>query len=379
MSGGAAPGGTLGAPQSAYGSGGLFSSTPAQGTSPAPIGTAPGDGETSVIGDFWNNTKEQFGWSDWPDDQTLTQSKYDFTRRVFPLDLEHSDTYNGHYVVININAQNNSSYSSVNGTPVFTPTGELSKTDALRFNIDNNFKNENGTALGQSFTSRPRFTRRIVESIALYMPNSELTFTDLHEYDNISLTKFAGSVAGGIAKFAGSQIGGIIGAFAGRTIGNAISGGVGGIVDGLGNSIGAIGQIAGTPLNPKVEVLFSNTFQREFAFDFMFAPANEKESIALEQIIRTIRFHAAPELKPGAADSFFYVPPSEFDLTFFYRGYENTKIPRINTCVLTQCDVSYAPSGVYSTFHNGHPVTARMMLRFRETEVNHKLRILQGF
>lgn len=311
-----------------------------------------------------------------PDDYTLEQTKYDFTRRVFPIDLENADTYNGHYVVININAQQNSRLNTVNGQPVFTVLDqELSKTDALRYRIDNRFKNSFDESLGQGIGSRPRFTRRIQESIALYMPNSELTFTDLHEYDNVSLTKFAGSVASGAAKLAGGAIGGIVAGLGGPDI----SGGVGRVIDSVGNAVQPISQLVGAPLNPKVEVLFSNTFQREFAFDFLFAPTNEKESIALEQIIRTIRFHAAPELRPGGFEQFFYVPPAEFDLTFYYRGFENTKIPRINTCVLTQCDVSYAPSGSYSTFHNGHPVAVRMMLRFRETEVTHKLRVLQGF
>ena len=330
------------------------------------------DGSASVL----NNVGDLFNPGGLPDDYTLEQTKYDFTRRVFPLDLENADTYNGHYMVININAQQNSRLSTVNGQPVFNILrNELSKTDALRYSIDNTFKNSSDQSLGQGIGSRPRFTRRIQESIALYMPNSELTFTDLHEYDNISLTKFAGSVASGVAKLAGGAIGGFVSGLGGPDI----SGGVGRVIDSVGNAVGPISQLIGAPLNPKVEVLFSNTFQREFAFDFLFAPTNEKESIALEQIIRTIRFHSAPELRPGGFEQFFYVPPAEFDLTFYYRGYENTKIPRINTCVLTQCDVSYAPSGSYSTFHNGHPVAVRMMLRFRETEVTHKLRVLQGF
>ena len=315
-----------------------------------------------------------------PDDLTLGQNKYDFTRRVFPSDLEQTDTYNGHYMVININVQENSRLNAINtkegSQTIFTrDSKELSKTDALRYKIDKTFSVGEGNdvkTLEQTVGSRPRFTRRITESIALYMPNSELTFTDLHHYDDVSLTKFAGSVAGGVAKFVGSLgIGRILGAAAGSTAGN--------LIGATGEIIGNVAQITGSPLNPKIEVIFSNTTQREFSFDFMFAPANEKESIALEQIIRTIRFHAAPELRSGAIESFFYIPPSEFDVTFFYRGEENTKLPRLNTCVLTQVDVSYAPSGVYSTFHNGHPVTVRMALRFRETEVVHKLRVLQGF
>jgi hypothetical protein len=338
-----------------------------------------------VIGDIGSNVNEQFNPLTFPNDNTLTQNKYDFTRRVFPSDLENADSYNGHYMVININAQNNSDLSSVTtgGTavPLFnTLDQELSKTDALRFNIDNNFKNDDGVTLGQTWTSRPRFTRRIVESIALYMPNGELTYSDRHQFDDISMSKIAGNIVG---KFAGAALGGIVGGITsvvGGPLAGAAAGAVAGsVVDSVGKNLGNISQVVGVPINPKVEVLFTNTAQREFSFEFLMAPANEKESIAVEQIIRTIRFHAAPELKPGAISSFFYVPPSEFDITFFYRGKENTNIPRINTAVLTGIDVSYSPIGVYSTFHNGHPVAVRMMLHFRETEITHKLRVAQGF
>jgi len=315
-------------------------------------------------------------------DATLLQSKYDFTQRMFPQDLG-EQSVNGHYMVLNINAQTQSTYNTINGRQIFSQTSELSKTDALRYNIDTHFVDSAGNNLsaGNSLT-RPRFTRRIVESIALYMPNSELSFTDAHDFDNVSLTNFGAMVAGGAAKFIGGAAGGILGArsvsgpLAGAETGAALAGS---LFDTAGQIISNTAQIAGSPINPKVEVLFANTAQRQFAFDFLFAPTSEKESIALEQIIRTIRFHAAPELRSSSSiGTFFYIPPSEFDLTFFYRGVENTRIPRINTCVLEQCDVSYAPTGVYSTFHNGYPVTVRMMLRFRETEVVTKGRILQG-
>lgn len=159
---------------------------------------------------------------------------------------------------------------------------------------------------------------------------------------------------------------------------------VGDVAGGAGQFIGNAMQILGSPINPKVEVLFTNTFQREFVFDFLFSPSTEKESQDIENIIRTIRFHAAPETQPDLMNSFFWIPPSEFDITFYYKNesgevQENTKIPRINTCVLKQIDVSYSPTGAYSTFSNGHPVQIRMQLRFIETEVVHKLRVMQGF
>lgn len=314
-----------------------------------------------------------------PPDGTLEQNKYDFNSRTFPTGI--GNGYIGHFMVLNINVQTASIMNNINFAPKLgynVLEKELSKTDALRYNIDNVWT-ANGNSLGLvagGIGTRARFTRRIAESIALYMPNSELTFSDAHDFENISLTKFGGSFISGGAKFLGGVVAGIFGK-------TGVASGINNIVDGIGNNVGNVSQIVGSPLNPKVEVLFANTFQREFAFDFLFSPSNQKESDDIENIIRTIRFHAAPEYRPNT-NQFFWLPPSEFDITFFYMDEENNvvenrNIPRINTCVLKQIDVSYAPSGAYSTFHNGHPVQIRMMLRFIETEVNSKLRIAQGF
>jgi len=314
---------------------------------------------------------------DWavPNDATLTQSRYDFNYRIFPEELG-GMTYNGHYMVININQQTASNMTKVNEKTISTPLDilskeELSKTDALRFNIDQNFRGADQSNYGQ-FIARPRFTRRIQESIALYMPNAELTFNDTHDFENISLTKFGASATAGLLTFAAAGVGAFFGnAAKGARLAGVISNSLSGVTE--------ASKIIGAPINPKVEVLYANTMQREHRFDFIFAPSSANESRNLRQIIRTLRFHAAPELRANDVKSFFWIPPAEFDITFFYRGTENLKIPRINTCALTQIDVSYSPNGTWSTFHDGYPTQIRMQLAFRETEVTHKLRILQGF
>ena len=327
-----------------------------------------------------------------PIDNSLGQPVYDFTQRIFPSDLGSGVSYNGHYVVINISVQQATTYTKISGrgrtdqlstilsnaspsNPNGSPT-QLSKTDALRYFIDNQFSGTVGKPLGitQDGLTRPRYTRRIQESIALYMPNSEMTFTDAHGYDDISLTKFAAAGAGLVLGAAATAAGSLFGA-PGAAVANKGADIIGSAASGL----AGLAQLGGTPINPKVEILFANTFQREFSFDFLLAPSSLEESEALQQIIRTLRFHAAPERRAGFVESFFWIPPSEFDITFYNRGVENTNIPRINTCVLKQIDVSYAPTGVYSTFSNGHPVQVRMVLRFAETSVVDKLKILEGF
>jgi hypothetical protein len=108
------------------------------------------------------------------------------------------------------------------------------------------------------------------------------------------------------------------------------------------------------------------------------APKNENESLTIKNIIDTMRYHSAPEISNvGIIPTF--IAPAEFDITFYHKGKQNNNIPRINTCALEQIEVDYAPTGVYSTFSNGHAVAIRLSLAFRELEILHKQRVSQGF
>jgi hypothetical protein len=307
-------------------------------------------------------------------DTTLEQSAYDFTYKVFPSDI--SNDYIGHYVVFNINIPVNSLGSPrtsfvnvpyVSSAPL--SPAEYSKVDVLRFGINNSVSVSGaapGTYTGGEPLSLPRFTKRIKESIALYMP-SPIVFSSRNMYQDISLTALAGGLGVGAAELGGAYFGGTTGA----SIVNAAAGA-------LGSVIGTTSTMTGYPINPRIEVLYAATDLRQYVFEFLMSPRNEEESEAVETIIKTFRFHAAPELDT-LTSGWTWIPPAEFDITFFDKGVENTHIPRINTCVLERVDVDYAPSGVYSTFRNGYPVSVRLSLGFREVEVVHKLRVLQGF
>ena len=317
------------------------------------------------------------------DDNSLGQSEYDFRYRTFPSDL--ANDYVGHYVVININvpvfARNSTTARTSYGGPQFGQnlmTNEFSKVDTLRFG---NAVDVGGTSPITGFSplkreplSIPRYTRRIKESIAMFMPNPVI-FNTTNEYQEISLT----AMAGGVLVGAGALVGGFLGARTGNP--DLAKQGVetgANLVGTAGNIIGATSTILGYPINPRIEVLFSKTNLRQFVLEFLMAPRNEAESESMKAIIRTLRFHSAPELDNSTA-GFTWIPPAEFDITFYNKGKENTNIPRINTCVLDRIEVDYAPTGVYSTFSNGHPVAARLSLGMREVEVVHKRRVLQGF
>lgn len=322
----------------------------------------------------------------------LEQSRYKFNYLVFPNDLGMDD--NSHYMIININVPTRTLSDDPAGRfsgsafNVIDPI-ERSKVDRLRFPSTENRSGgliglaeqalgQFGVGIGTGDGNRAPFTiqrktRRIAESIALHMP-TPLVFNTHNAYEEISLSNLAGRLGTGAlgALFAagGSALGSInkaIGASAAARI----------ISSATGQVIGTAAKVLQTPINPAVEILFANTLVRQFTIEVLMAPRNEKESLTMKNIIRTMKFHAAPEIN----DLFglFWIPPADFDITFYHRGKENLNILRINTCVLERIEVDYAPTGVYSTFRNGHPVAARLSLGFRELEPIHKKRVIQGF
>jgi hypothetical protein len=307
-------------------------------------------------------------------DNTLSQSKYDFTYKVFPNDV--GMDYLGHYMVININVpvvpftQGDARGSNIVTSQFDVLNGEYSKVDVLRFGNVNSGDANSGTGL-------PRRTRRIAQSIALYMPGSQMIYNGRNAYEEISLTALGGQILTGVLS---QGIGAAFG-FVGRSIGSYLDGvaGAGQLLNSAGQVISGTAQLAGAPINPRVEVLFATTPLRDFQFEFLMVPRNEEEAKTIKEIVRTIRFHGAPEID-SATGGFTYIPPAEFDITFYHRGVENLNIPRINTCVLLECEVDYAPNlGIWQTYRDGNPLATRLRLVFKEIEAVHKLRVLQGF
>jgi len=311
-------------------------------------------------------------------DTSLGQSEYDFNYRAFPNDLV-NDT-NAHYMVININVpakKDEGVRTSYQGAQYNT---SVLPGDTSKLNVARSGKLQGGQplppgALSGSLLTLPRYSKRIKESIAIFMPGSIL-YGQQNQYEEISMTAIAGNVGKAGLQYATAALSGIAGGAIGRSVGRAA--GSARAVNALGQAIGTIASITQNPINPRVEVLFSTTNQRQFVFEFLMAPRNEQESKTIEQIVRTLRFHAVPELN-SSTGGLTFIPPAEFDITFFHKGVENVKIPRINTCVLNRIDVDYSPQGVYSTFKNGYPVAVRLSLAFTEIEMLHKARVVQGF
>ena len=108
------------------------------------------------------------------------------------------------------------------------------------------------------------------------------------------------------------------------------------------------------------------------------APSSEHESESMKKIITNLRAYAAPKLEGGTLGMTFK-SPCLFQIKFFHQKQENLNIPKIRACVLTDITVDYTPSGEWSTFRNGHPVSVRLALSFKEMEIIHRQFINDGY
>ena len=209
--------------------------------------------------------------------------------------------------------------------------------------------------------------KQYIQYIDLYMPES-LNFINTNSYSEVSLTDALG--LSGVMAGNSTEYNAIISKISG------IAGDISGIAE-QGNE--------GYAINPQLQVLYHGPKIRTFQFMFRFTPRSQAEATAVEEIIRTLRFHAAPEYSPNgeAINSRYMVPPSEFEIEFGYleknQFSHNSHIPRIAQSVLTSVDVNYAQSGRYATFVDGQPVETVVTLSFTETVILTKEDILNGY
>lgn len=369
-----------------------------------------------------------FDTSNRPGITNLAKSQYNTSLLRYPIDLGAADK--GHYILININAQINSSYkySAISDIPtaianqaernatlgvnttsgvasnILSATKEL-KDAAFSTQIGQNIINGvnsvtkfvNDLPGGQTAVDAGKTTfgtiesfgknidpnigirtvKRIADTVALYMPDN-LKFNYQQEYNSSLALGNSGLQA--LGSYASSAIdtykngGGVNG-----QINNAAPF----IFNYLANKLGDVGKVlftagsGGMVQNPMREILYSSPGFRQFRFDFLLTPRDEKEAKMVQDIIDKLRFHQAPEIIAGSGGFFMY-PPSEFDISFYYNGSENPNIPKISTCVLTNIETDYAPNG-FAAYEierertptmgrTGMPVAIRLGLSFMETE-----------
>ena len=264
-------------------------------------------------------------------------------------------------------------------TPNVNLGGGSSETTAV---IDNSIKRISKKSNVAGF-DRPTYLT--TDAIALYMPDT-IAYSYSQSYESPSM----GNEIGGQALAAGKS------AIDAYNKGGAESAGDSLKKSGLENMkeilVKGAGKITasentaklflantGRVVNPMLEMLYQSPNFRTFNFEFLFYPRDEREALEVQSILERLRFHQAPEIlkENGAAAGGFLVPPSEFDIRFYYSGSENPNIPQIATCVLLTMDVNYAPNGwsAYevpdefkpSVGRTGMPTAIQLALSFQET------------
>lgn len=211
-----------------------------------------------------------------------------------------------------------------------------------------NAGNQAATALGVNAAANPNQT----ETFYMYVPGggqNTLSWQQQHEYTDVKLAR----VAAGFLGVGGSG----------------------------GSAPGVLPGLLGTPINPQIEVLFRNTQLRTFQFYFLMSPTSLDESQKMQWIIERLRWHAAPRISNS---SLTFEPPSEFEVTFYFRqkmgGFvRNPNLPKIDKCVVERIDVDFTPQGEFSTFSNGHPVSALLSMQFKELSIIDKNKIGAGY
>ncbi len=212
--------------------------------------------------------------------------------------------------------------------------------------------------------------------IHLYMPET-LNFVDRHDYDAVSVTDALG-VQGLLAQGNTTEFLGRIGERA-----NLFG------INLLGQNFTELALFnSGIALNPQLELLYRKTNNREFIFNFRFAPTSAEDAQTIEDIIRTLRYHAAPSFRTlgnqaTVNNSRYIIPPSQFEIEFITMDGTgvayNDRLPRIASCVLSNVDVNYAPSGQFSAFETDHPVETQVQLTFTETVILTKQDVAIGY
>jgi hypothetical protein len=248
-------------------------------------------------------------------------------------------------------------------------------------------KSKKARSTGLAANSNP--TRRITDSVALYLPPSVQDST-VAAYNTDATGALGFAAAGGmdiLRKFNQNDMAGASSALinlakgflgntalkAGAEAADLFSGGSGGA--------GLINKFFSQADNPYLEVLFDKMNLRNFSYTFTLAPKNTDERDDIQRIIQLFRFHMSPEVI--SENNRFLRLPSEFDIHYMYQhksgqASENDYYNKIATCVMTGCDVNYTPDGVNS-FDDGSPTKMTMTLAFTELEMLTKEKVSEGF
>jgi hypothetical protein len=293
----------------------------------------------------------------------------------YPLDL--ASTQKNHYILFNVfktetktaaevgaqvgralTGQNTSegqngagpTFTGVTGTNIAGNTGvDTGGAEAFQAGLINsgNWAAQINTTPNQPGMVRANFAAKTLEQpleqIALYIPD-EVSLSENAQYGEASLIDALGDLTGGIIKKASSYI------------------------DKGGSALLRLGlNNLGYVFNPQEQLMFEGIDFRKFSMSFTFTPSSVAEAQAVNNIITTFRKNAAPDI--GGFFGFFFIPPSQFMISYCSNGGKNNFIHNFKRSVLEDVTVNYAPNGWSAHAIDGAPVQTTLSLTFKEMEL----------
>lgn len=326
-------------------------------------------------------------------------NKYDVSTHSYPADLMGSEAYGGNYAIFYINVNIDSKLLSENGggaeiTDDLTFTrerGALIAADlgaiglvggavtgvALQVGVAGALASGGsrfvGAIKGATVAAAPgaiglgaaasvagstnRQQKRLKSAIALHIPNQLNIRYGVHYSEEDTATAVMSPILGDAAVKA-------IMSFSGGELLETVKEGTAALGLAFGPNSGTVSAATGLAFNPRKEQVFKGVDFRTFQIEYQFFPRSSKESKDVLNIIKMFKIHMHPEFKDS--NKFLYIYPSEFDITYFSNGIENTSIHKHTSCVLTEMNINYTPNSQFTAFPDGTPTQINMMLTFRE-------------
>ena len=233
-------------------------------------------------------------------------------------------------------------------------------------------------------------TKRLLESIALYMP-AQVALNQKSNYGEIEIGSAVASALNaqkGAASEEGffSSVGGALSGLGDAAAESAVAGFRKSVDVGAAGAKAAFELRSGTVLNNRLETVFEGVEKREFSFQFRFLPRSENEAQTVDRIVNIFRFYMAPSFGGDPSSSRTFIVPATFNIQYHYSGGQNMFLNKIGECVLQNMDVTFGgerpqffkpTSGVNG--EGAPPVETNITLNFKELELMTREKIREGF
>ena len=326
-------------------------------------------------------------------------NKYDVSTHSYPSDLMGSESYGGNYAIFYINVNIDSKLLSENGGgaeitddvdftrergPLIaanlgklglvggavTGVGLQGGVAGLLASGGSRFV---GAIKGATVAAAPgaiglgaaadlagstnRQQKRLKSAIALHIPNQlNIRYGVQYSEEDTSTAVMAPLLGGAAVK--------AIMGFSGGELLGTVKEGAAALGLAFGPNSGTVSAATGLAFNPRKEQVFKGVDFRTFQIEYHFFPRSSTESRNVLNIIKMFKLHMHPEFKD--TNKFLYIYPSEFDITYYSNGTENTSIHKHTSCVLTEMTVNYTPNSQFTAFPDGTPTQIYVQMTFRE-------------